>query len=125
MKNAAVEKLVFVYNADSGLRNMILDSAHKILSPETYACSLCDITYGAFTEDSVWKKFRKESNLDMQFLHKDEFRKAYASKFGHKFIFPIVLVASNSGLEVFIKTEELDELENPQALIKLVQERIG
>lgn len=123
MKNAAVQKLVFIYNADSGLRNVILDSAHKILSPDTYACSLCDITYGAFTENSVWKKFRKETNLDMEFLHKDEFSKAYASKFGHKFTFPIVLAESNSGLEVFIKTEELNDLENSEALITLVQER--
>ena len=123
MKNAAVQKLVFIYNADSGLRNVILDSAHKILSPDTYACSLCDITYGAFTENSVWKKFRKETNLDMEFLHKDEFSKAYASKFGHKFTFPIVLAESNSGLEVFIKTEELNDLENSVALITLVQER--
>ena len=123
MKNAVVQKLVFIYNADSGLRNVILDSAHKILSPDTYACSLCDITYGAFTENSVWKKFRKETNLDMEFLHKDEFSKAYASKFGHKFTFPIVLAESNSGLEVFIKTEELNDLENSVALITLVQER--
>ena len=123
MKNAAVQKLVFIYNADSGLRNVILDSAHKILSPDTYACSLCDITYGAFTENSVWKKFRKETNLDMEFLHKDEFSKAYASKFGHKFTFPIVLAESNSGLEVFIKTEELNDLENSEALITLVQKR--
>ncbi len=123
MKNAVVQKLVFIYNADSGLRNVILDSAHKILSPDTYACSLCDITFGAFTENSVWKKFRKETNLDMEFLHKDEFSKAYASKFGHKFTFPIVLAESNSGLEVFIKTEELNDLENSVALITLVQER--
>lgn len=125
MKNEVTQKLIFIYNADSGLRNMIVDSAHKILSPDTYACSLCDITYGAFTENSVWKKFRKEMNLEMQFLHKDEFSKAYASKFGHKFTFPIVLAESNSGLEVFIKTEELNGIENPEALIALIQQRIS
>lgn len=125
MKNAAVQKLVFIYNAESGLRNAILDSAHKIWSPDSYACSLCDITYGTFTENSVWKKFRNETNLDMEFLHKDEFSKAYASKFGYKFTFPIVLAESTSGLEVFIKTEELNDLENSEALIALVQERIG
>lgn len=125
MKNEVTQKLIFIYNADSGLRNMIVDSAHKILSPDTYACSLCDITYGAFTENSVWKKFRKEMNLEMQFLHKDEFSKAYASKFGHKFTFPIVLAESNSGLEVFIKTKELNGIENPEALIALIQQRIS
>lgn len=123
MDDANTQKLIFIYNADSGLRNMILDGAHKILSPDTYACSLCDITFGAFTENSVWKKFRKETNLDMRFLHKDEFNKAYASKFGHKFTFPIVLAESDTGLDVFIKTEELDGLENSEALIALIEKR--
>lgn len=123
MDNADTQKLIFIYNADSGLRNMIVDSAHKILSPDTYTCSLCDITFGAFTENSVWNKFRKETNLDMQFLHKDEFNKTYASKFGYKFTFPIVLGETNKGLEVFVKTEELDGLENAESLIGLIRER--
>ena len=123
MEKAQEQKLIFIYNADSGLRNLIVDGAHKILSPKTYECSLCAITFGAFTEDSVWKKFRKEMNLQMEFLHKDEFDKAYASKFGHKFTFPIVLGETNKGLEVFVKTEELDGLENAESLIGLIRER--
>jgi len=125
MDNADTQKLIFIYNADSGLRNMIVDSAHKILSPDTYTCSLCDITFGAFTENSVWKKFRKETNLDMQFLHKDEFNKTYASKFGYKFTFPIVLAESDTGFNVFIKTEELNNLDDSKALIDLIHQRMG
>ncbi|MFK7812552.1 MAG: GTPase [Maribacter sp.] len=123
MENTSPQKLVFIYNADSGIRNMILDSAHKIFSPETYECSLCDITYDAFTENSVWKKFRKESDLQMEFLHKDEFAKAYASKFGYKFTFPIVLAETNNGLEVLVKTKELNELKKAEDLIGLINER--
>jgi hypothetical protein len=125
MDNADTQKLIFIYNADSGLRNMIVDSAHKILSPDTYTCSLCDITFGAFTENSVWNKFRKETNLDMQFLHKDEFNKTYASKFGYKFTFPIVLAESDTGFNVFIKTEELNNLDDSKALIDLIHQRMG
>jgi hypothetical protein len=39
-------KLLFVYNADSGLFNSIAEAAHKIVSPQTYRCDLCRITYG-------------------------------------------------------------------------------
>lgn len=123
MENTLPKKLIFVYNADSGLRNMIMDSAHKIFSPDTYECSLCDITYGAFTENSIWKNFRKETDLQMEFLHKDEFEKAYASKFGYKFTFPIVLAETNGGLEVIVKTEELNGIENAEGLIELIKER--
>jgi hypothetical protein len=123
MKNTLTQRLIFIYNADSGVRNVILDSAHKIFSPDTYKCSLCDITYGAFTENSIWKNFRKETNLEMEFLHKDEFSKAYASKFGHKFVFPIVLAETSNGLEVFVNTEELNNAENAEALIGLIKKR--
>lgn len=124
MKNRAIQKLIFIYNADSGLRNMVMDSVHKIFSPSTYQCNLCDITYGAFTENSIWKKFRKETNLQMQFLHKDEFTKTYRSKFGHKFTFPIVLAETQNGLEIFVKTEELNEMNTTEGLISMVKTRV-
>lgn len=123
MENQNGQKLIFIYNANSGIRNALLDGAHKILSPDTYECSLCDITYGAFTENGTWKKFRKETSMEMEFLHKDEFAREYASKFGHKFTFPIILAVSGKGLEVFVKTEELNSLQNAESLIDLIQER--
>ena len=123
VNNSKPQKLIFIYNADSGIRNMILDSAHKIFSPSTYACSLCDITFGSFTENSIWKKFRKEIDLQMEFLHKDEFTKTYKSKFKPKFSFPIVLTESNNGFEVLVKTEELNEMNNATELINTIKER--
>ena len=60
----------------------------------------------------------------MQFLHKDEFRKAYASKFGHKFEFPLVLGSTQKGLEVVINTEELNQLDKAEALIALLEDRM-
>lgn len=123
MKDAKLNKLIFIYNADSGIRTRIMDSAHKIFSPDTYECSLCDITYGKWSENSVWKKFRKETDLQMEFLHKDEFAKAYASKFGHKFTFPIVLAETDNGLEILVKTGELNEMDRAEDLIGLLKER--
>ncbi|QCW99040.1 GTPase [Aggregatimonas sangjinii] len=123
MKNDPFKKLIFVYNADSGLRNLLVDGAHKILSPATYVCSLCDLTYGAFTENRAWKKFRKESDVAMVFLHKDEFAKQYKSKFGHKFTFPIVLNETEVGHEVLVTTEELNGLKDATELIDLLVKR--
>lgn len=123
MKETKLQKLIFVYNADSGLRNLIIDGAHKILSPRTYDCKLCEITFDAFSENKVWKRFRTEVDLEMEFLHKDEFKKRYASKFGHKFTYPIVLSESLYELDVWINTEELNGLKNASALIQLIQER--
>ncbi|MCX2719160.1 GTPase [Lentiprolixibacter aurantiacus] len=124
MGKEAIRELFFIYNADSGLKNAILDGAHKVLSPATYECNLCQLTHGAFFERKVWKDFRQRHEFPMRFLHKDEFVKGYASKFGHKFTYPIVLGGTNSGLEVVIGTGELNELSETEALIKLLEERI-
>lgn len=123
VENHTVQKLIFIYNADSGLRNMIIDGAHKILSPSTYECKLCEITFGAFTEKNVWKKFREASEIQMEFLHKDEFKKQYASKFGHKYTFPIVLETTENALEVYIGTTELKAIENAEKLIEFIDNR--
>ena len=119
-----MQKLLFVYNANSGTRNAILDGMHKVFSPKTYDCKLCDITYGVFTENQTWKKFRKESKHELVFLHKDEFTKTYASKFGYKFDFPIVLTEGVGGLEVLITTDELNQVQSAEELIGLVTGRI-
>jgi len=124
MKSVQLQKLIFIYNADSGFRNAIIDGAHKIISPGTYECQLCEITFGAFKEREVWKKFRKETEIEMEFLHRDEFRKEYASKFGHKFTYPITLVVTEMGLEVFISTKELNGMTNANELILTIKERL-
>ncbi|MGB5385429.1 MAG: GTPase [Eudoraea sp.] len=123
MENHQEARLIFVYNANSGLRNSLLDGAHKALSPQTYQCNLCDLTFGVINEKKAWKRFREEEVRSMEFLHKDEFNKQYASKFGYKFEFPIVLVAVNNELQVFVSTKELNELENTDALIDLIKNR--
>ena len=124
MKPDSIQKIIFIYNANSGMRNAVMDTVHKVLSPDTYDCNLCSITFGMFTENVNWKEFRTNAGVDMDFLHKDEFEKEYASKYGHKFTYPIVLAATAGELEVMIGTEELNALEDVNSLISLVESRL-
>lgn len=124
MKNGNPQKLVFIYNANSGLRNSVMDIAHKLLSPNTYECSLCDLTHGVFKEHQLWKSFREGSTTEMEFLHKDEFEKLYGSKFGHKFTFPVILSAENQELQLMVSTQELNGLVALEELIALLQNRL-
>ncbi len=59
----------------------------------------------------------------MEFLHLDEFRKQYASKFGHKYLYPIVLYEDEQDLEIFISNKELESMRNLEELIRLVEKR--
>lgn len=124
MKKNSMGKLLFIYNANSGTRNSILASVHKIVNPKTYNCNLCTVTFGLLKENTLWKQFREDSGYTMIFLHKDEFLTSYKSKFGYKFSFPIVLFENGDGLELFITTEEINQMKNSKDLIALVKNRI-
>ena len=124
MKRDSTQKIIFVYNANSGMRNAVMDTMHKVLRPDTYDCNLCNITYGLFSENVDWKEFRTNADVEMEFLHKDEFEKEYASKFSHKYDYPIVLAASSGEFEILINTKEINALEDVQGLINQVESRL-
>lgn len=124
MKSPELKKIVFVYNAHSGYGNSLLGSAHKIISPSTYKCRLCSLTYGMVRERAEWKRFREQSKIPMSFLHKDEFLTAYASKFGAKYTFPIVLAETGEELEILVNTAELNAIEDTGRLIGLIRSRL-
>ena len=57
--------LLFVYNADSGLLNSAKDYVHKIISPKTYECNLCAVTFGNFGIKNEWKRFVDSLNYSV------------------------------------------------------------
>ena len=70
--------LVFVYNAESGVFNTLADVAHKIFSPQTYACNLCALTHTTFGMRSEWRRFLDSLDRPLEFLHADELKARYA-----------------------------------------------
>lgn len=109
-------KLIFVYNADSGLINALIDIGHKVISPQTYQCNLCDLTYGVISENEKWKKFRQEYDSEMEFLHRDEFEQKYHQKFDY----PVILKEDKS-LNVAVSASELNEIKTLDELISRVK----
>ncbi|MCI0555306.1 MAG: hypothetical protein L0287_30535 [Anaerolineae bacterium] len=77
---AMSDKLIFVYNADSGIFNAFKDLIHKNLSPETYPCSLCTVTYNNLGMRREWKQFIQQLGRSVEFLHRDELEKKYGIK---------------------------------------------
>ena len=118
-----MKKLIFVYNADSGKLNALLDSLHKMVNPASYFCKLCELTYSPVGEKKAWKAFIQKLDVETDFLHRDEFLRQYASKFGHKFEFPVILAQTNKGLEVFLSKDEFEEINNLEVLIDKIEKR--
>lgn len=65
-----IDRLVFIYNADSGRWSAIVDSARKLLAVN--GCALCSITHGLSGEKSDWKTCRDELGVPIDYVHRDE-----------------------------------------------------
>jgi hypothetical protein len=70
-------KIIFIYNANSGLANGLIDVGRRVFQPKDYPCALCMITYGPFGMKHEWKQFVRSLPYDVAFLHKDEFSRKY------------------------------------------------
>lgn len=109
-------KLLFVYNADSGVLKVAKDMGHKLFSPETYDCFLCSLTHGTFRENPQWKTFRQNSAYEMLFLHRDEFEKKYDERFDY----PVIL-KNDSSLDIAISKDQLRAFSSIEHLIEAVE----
>ena len=64
-------KLIFIYNADSGIINSIKDFFHKTLRPETYECNLCAVSYGNLAMKSEWKNYINSLGIPVDLLNRE------------------------------------------------------
>ena len=112
--------LIFVYNADSGLMNTLLDIGHKIVAPQTYACNLCAITHSTFSMRDEWKRFVDDLKIPIEFLHRDELSKQYGI---HDAALPAVFRETDKGLEVWISREEINRCRSLDELKRLVEQK--
>lgn len=107
-------KLIFVYNADAGFLSGMLDSIHKTVSPETYQCALCRLTYGAFAMDRSWKDYLRALPIATEFFHRQEFQVAYPEA---TFPLPVILLDNDGTLSPLLSAEQMQALPDVNALI--------
>ena len=117
------EKLIFIYNASDDLVSVSLDFVHKILSPSTYQCSLCKITYGNVSMHNKWKIYISNSNYDFEFLYKNNYLEY------HKDLkienFPVAYKYNGDSYDIFISKEEFDSCNDLDSLIQIVDQKLN
>lgn len=112
--------LVFVYNADSGLFNTLSDIGHKIFSPSTYQCRLCEISHSYFSMRDEWKEYIEQLGIECEFLHRDEFKDKYSLA---DYAFPAIYVKSDSGLEFCLGPQDINQCTAIEDLHALIAKR--
>ena len=116
-------KLVFVYNAPDGLAAMLIDAVHKQVSPSTYPCSLCQVTYGAVSMKRPWRQWLRGLPIKSEFLHRDSFRRRYPAL---AIPLPAVLLDSGHGLpSILLDAAALGRLATVDALIAALEAALG
>lgn len=65
-----IDRLLFVFSADSGRLAALVDSARKVLQLD--GCALCTITHGLAGEKSEWKTCKAELGVPVDYVHRDE-----------------------------------------------------
>ena len=118
---AAKQILFFVYNADSGLLNSAKDYVHKIVSPKTYNCNLCAVTFGNFGMKNEWKIFIDSIDYFVEFLHRNEFQQLYSLKNGK---FPAAFIKNEEKINQIISHTEINKCKTLDDLIALVKKKI-
>lgn len=117
-------RLLMVYNANGGIANMVLDGLHKLISPSTYPCSLCALTWGPVAMRSRWREFLDNLGLDAAFYHKDEFAEAYPEANPS---LPAILIEreGDAAPSVLVASDELNALRTLDELIEVVERRLS
>lgn len=114
-------KLIFVYNAEAGLVRGFMDSIHKIVSPATYACDLCAITYGLTSMNRDWRAWLQKLEVPAEFFHRAEFRKAWPEA---DFELPVILVERGARLTSIVSAEAFAGIKDVDQLISVLEDRL-
>lgn len=113
--------LVFVYNAGSDMFSTVADYVHKIVSPSTYQCSLCALTYSNLGMKKEWRSFIGNLDAKAEFLHKDELKKKYNKS---SIELPAIFYFNNNSIEQLVQADEINSCKSLEMLEKLVTNRI-
>tara|TARA_Y100000996_G_C22546747_1_gene652143 strand:+ start:192 stop:539 length:348 start_codon:yes stop_codon:yes gene_type:complete len=113
-----VDGLIFIYNAQSGVFHSLIDYFHKVLSPSTYECSLCSLTYNNYGRLRVWKQFIQSLNIPVTFKYSDHLSEIGIDK---QTKLPVVI---NTDLSLVASAEEINQCKTISALIKMIRKKI-
>ncbi|HEX9943971.1 MAG TPA: hypothetical protein VGG03_18315 [Thermoanaerobaculia bacterium] len=109
-----IERLIFVFSADSGSFNAFLDSAKKFLRIK--GCTLCTITHGLAGEKSEWRDCKEELGVPIDYVHRDEVSTDLQRVIGDHL--PCVVAQTGGDLVLLLGPDVLDRCKGSVADLK-------
>lgn len=116
------DRIILVYNEGNRLFEAVSGWSHKLLSPATYQCALCKITFGLTGMLVAWKNYLQMLPFPVTFLHRDEFRQQFPA---HGTLpLPAILAEKSGRTEVLLSADEIRATGGLSGLIGLMQARL-
>lgn len=78
------------------------------------------MTHDTFTENKLWKEFRRNTSLSLEFLHSDEFEAQYKNV---KTTYPAIFLKSDQKITEWISKNEIENLKSTEELISLIKSK--
>lgn len=122
MDGMAGDRILIIYNADSGLVPLVRDWLVKMLRPATYPCRLCALTHGAFTMHRPWADLLAALPVAHVALHRDEWQ---AMAPGDATALPAILLERDDARHVLVSAADFAALADLDALIALLRMRLA
>lgn len=117
--------LVFVWNADTGWHKVLVDSLHKVISPQTYSCTLCQLTYGLAGPKTQWSAFLKKIDRPAECYHRNEFQRTPIAEQFPRLELPAVLIHASEKWQILLSRDEIAQCEDLEALLVELKRRIS
>lgn len=117
-----MKRLIIVYNANAGLLAGVMDSVHKIVSPSTYPCRLCALTYGLTSMRREWRIFLNGLGMELVFHHRPDFRAAFPQ--AADWPLPLIAVEEGGALHELVSAAEFASIADLPGLMTVVQRRL-
>lgn len=115
------DRIILVYNAESGVFNTVHSWLHKAFSGECGDCQLCHFTYGLTGMRRPWRELIESLPCPAVFLYRADFQKTYPD---FETTFPAILAEYTGQLKHLVSADELAELENLTELVEFTSDRI-
>ena len=116
-------RLILIYHAEGGVFAQLSDAVHKLISPASYPCSLCALSYGAVSMHGAWRRTLESLPVEPVFLHRGE---AKVAALAPDVALPAILLRQGkAGPEMLIGADELNACEGLETLTALLLARLA
>jgi hypothetical protein len=117
-----VSRLIFAYAVDGGPVSSIVNYMHKMVSPGTYRCNMCALTYGTFGTKQEWTTFIESLPYEVILLHRDELAERYP---GVKDPLPAVFAERGGALSVIVDAPAMTRPRTLDDLIATIRTQVA